>query len=144
MILYLDTSALVKLYVDEDGAGQARQGVQDAEVIATCELAYVEVRAGLARRHREGALKPADYRRSLRDLHADWPRFFLIAVSSELVKSAGDIAERHHLRAYDAIHLASGLAVQTQARESIIFACWDRNLTQAAAKAGLRLLPAER
>ncbi len=141
MILYFDASALVKLYVDEAGTRQARQGVRDAEVIATCEIAYVEVRAALARRHREGALKPMDYRRSLRDIHTDWPRFFLIAVTGQLVQSAGDIAEQHHLRAYDAIHLASGLAVQTQARESIIFACWDRSLAQAAAKAGLRPLP---
>ncbi len=141
MILYLDASALAKLYVDEDGARQARQGVQDAEVVATCEIAYVEVRAALARRHREGALKPTDYRRSLRDLHADWPRFFLIAVTGQVVQSAGDIAEQHHLRAYDAVHLASGLAVQTQARESVTFACWDRSLSQAAAKAGLHPFP---
>ena len=141
MILYLDASAMVKLYVDEDGARQARQGVQDAEVVATSEIAYVEIRAALARRHREGALKPTDYRRSLRDLHADLPRFFLIAVSSQLVRSAGDIAEKHHLRAYDAVHLASGLAVQTQAGESVSFACWDRSLAEAAAKAGLHRFP---
>jgi len=141
VILYLDASAMVKLYVDEDGARQARQGVQDAEVVATSEMAYVEIRAALARRHREGALKPADYRRSLRDLHADVPRFFLIAVSNQLVRSAGDIAERHHLRAYDAVHLASGLAIQTQAGESVSFACWDRSLAEAATKAGLHRFP---
>lgn len=39
MILYLAASALVKLYVDEEGAGQVRRGVQDAEIIATCEIA---------------------------------------------------------------------------------------------------------
>jgi len=85
VILYLGASALVKLYVDEEGVGQVRKGVQDAEIIATCEIAYIEVRAALARRHREGALKPADYRRALRNLRADWPRFFLITVSSQLV-----------------------------------------------------------
>jgi predicted nucleic acid-binding protein len=141
VILYLDTSALVKLYVDEEGAGQVRQRGQDAEIIATCEIAYVEVRAALARRHREGALKGADYRRALRNLGADWPRFFLITVSRQLVFSAGDIAERHHLRASDAVHLASGVAVQSQARESVTFACWDRSLAEAAAKAGLHNLP---
>lgn len=141
MILYLDTSALVKLYVDEEGAGQVREGVQDAEIIATSEIAYVEVRAALARRYREGALKSTDYRRALRNLRADWPRFFVITVSSQLVFTAGDIAERHHLRAYDAIHLASGMAFQSQARESVTFACWDRGLAGAAAKAGLHNLP---
>jgi predicted nucleic acid-binding protein len=39
VILYLDASALVKLYVEEEGARRIRQGVEDAEVIATCEIA---------------------------------------------------------------------------------------------------------
>jgi len=141
VILYLDASALVKLYVDEEAAGQVRQGVRDAEIIATCEIAYVEVRAALARRHREGALLPVDYRRAVRNLRADWPRLFLITVNSQLVLSAGDIAEQHHLRAYDAVHLASGVACQAQTRESVTFACWDRSLAEAAAKAGLHNLP---
>lgn len=141
MILYLDASALVKLYVDEDGASQARQGVRDAEVVTTCEIAYVEVRAALARRHRESALKPAEYRRVLRDFHTDWPQFFLITIGSALVRDAGAIAERYHLRAYDAVHLASGLAVQAQTEEVVTFACWDRVLAEVAVKAGLQPLP---
>ncbi len=141
MILYLDASALVKLYVDEDGAPQARQGVQGAEVVATCEIAYVEVRAALARRRREGSLKPAEYRRVLRDLHSDWPEFFLITVGSPLVRHAGTITERYRLRAYDAVHLAASLAVQAQTEETVTFACWDRALAEVAVKAGLQLFP---
>jgi uncharacterized protein with PIN domain len=66
VIPYLYASALVKLYVEEEGTRHIRQGVEDAEVIATCEIAYVEVRAALARRRREGAIKPPDYQRLLR------------------------------------------------------------------------------
>ncbi len=142
MILYLDASALVKLYVDEDGASQARQSVRDAEVVATCEIAYVEVRAALARRHREDSLKPAEYRRALRDLHTDWPQFFLITVGSSLVRDAGIITERYRLRAYDAVHLASSLAVQAQTKEAVTFACWDRALAEVAINAGLQPFPA--
>ena len=141
MILYLDTSALVKLYVDEDGTLQTRRGVGDAEVVSTSEIAYVELRAALARRYREGALKLAEHRRALRDLHRDWPQFFLIAVGSALVREAGALAEHYQLRAYDAVHLASSLAVQEQTEEVITFACWDRALAEVAVKAGLRTLP---
>lgn len=140
MILYLDTSALVKLYVDEEGAPQIRQGVRDAEVAATCEIAYVELRAALARRHRDGSLRPTEYRRAVRDLHADWPRFFLVTVGSTLVRDAGEISERYRLRAYDAVHLASSLAVQTQTKEAVTFACWDQTLMEAAVRAGLQLI----
>jgi len=141
LILYLDTSALVKLYVDEDGTLQARRGVGDAEVVSTSEIAYVELRAALARRYREGALKPAEHRRALRALHRDWPQFFLIAVGSALVREAGALAEYYRLRAYDAVHLASSLAVQAQTEEVVTFASWDRALAEVAVKAGLQPLP---
>jgi len=142
VILYLDASALVKLYVDEDGSRQALQASRDADVMATCEIAYVELRAALARRYRDGALRPTAYRRVARDLRADWPHFFLVAVTGQLVERAGAIAERHRLRAHDAVHLASGLAVHTRTGEPVTFACWDRGLAQAAARAGLHPLPA--
>src|SRR5207302_6827657 len=66
-----DTSALVKLYVDETGAPLVRQGVQGADAVATSEIAYVEIRAALARRRRDGALRAGDHRRLLRRLHTD-------------------------------------------------------------------------
>lgn len=56
MIVYLDTSALVKLYIDEAGAPIVRRAAREAELMATSEIAYVEMRAALARRHREGDL----------------------------------------------------------------------------------------
>jgi predicted nucleic acid-binding protein len=141
LILYLDSGALLKLYVDEEGASQARRAVGDADVISTFEIAYVELRAALARRYREGALKLAEYRRALRDLHRDWQEFFLIVVGSALVREAGALAERYRLRAYDAVHLASSLAIQAQTEEVVIFACWDRVLAEVAVKAGPHPLP---
>jgi len=140
VILYVDTSALVKLYVDEAGALLVRQGVQGAEVVATSEIAYVEIRAAVARRRREGALTAGDYKRLLRRLHTDWSEFLLIAVGSSLIRDAGAIAEQYRLRAYDAVHLAAGLVVQRQMEEPVTFACWDRVLAAAAAKAGMRSL----
>jgi predicted nucleic acid-binding protein len=140
MILYLDTSALVKLYVDEADAPRVRDAVSEAKLVGTSEIAYVELRSALARRHRDGSLDRADYRRTLRDVEADWPRLFLIAVSSSLARDAGDIAERHRLRAYDAIHLASGLVLQTGAEEPVTFACWDKALESSAVAAKLQVL----
>lgn len=87
-------------------------------------------------------LKPQTTGGSLRDLHVDWPRCFLISVSSQLVKTAGDVADHHRLRAYDAVHLATGLAIKTEAAEPVTFACWDRSLAYATRKAGLKPFPA--
>lgn len=140
MILYLDTSALVKLYVDEDDAMLVRDAVSDAQLVGTSEIAYVELRSALARRYREGAIDGAAYRRVVRDIDADWQQLFLIVVSSQLARNAGGIAETYRLRAYDAIHLASSLVLQTHAEEPVTFACWDKSLQTSAAAAKLHIL----
>ncbi len=56
MILYLDTSALVKLYSEEPGREKVQAAVEGARVIAVSEIGYVEARSALARKEREGAL----------------------------------------------------------------------------------------
>ncbi len=139
MNLYLDTSALVKLYVEEQGRAALVRAAGDAEVVATSMVAYVEARAAFARRRREGVLAPADYRRSVRDLGKDWSRYLRLEVTETLVLAAGRIAGRYRLRAYDAVHLASALLMQSQAGR-VIFACFDTGLNRAARRAGLSLL----
>lgn len=62
MICYLDTSALVKLYVHEQGSETVRKLVDAASVVATSKVAYPEARAALARGFREGLLAEKDYR----------------------------------------------------------------------------------
>lgn len=141
MNLYLDASALVKLYVEERGRTVVVKAVNEAEIVATSMVAYVEARAAFARRRREGVLAPADYRRSVRDLDGDWSRYLRFEVAEALVRAAGRLAERYRLRAYDAVHLASALVMRDQLGE-VNFACWDSGLNAAARRAGLTLLPA--
>jgi uncharacterized protein with PIN domain len=57
MILYLDTSALVKLYVEEPGSRAVRALLERAQVVSTSRVAYVEMWAGLARKLRQGELR---------------------------------------------------------------------------------------
>jgi uncharacterized protein with PIN domain len=59
-MLYLDTSVLVKIYVEEDGSITIREQVNNARFVATSMIAYVEARAAFARRRRERKLAPAD------------------------------------------------------------------------------------
>ena len=55
MTVYLDTSSLVKLFLEESGSDQVRALVADATAIATSVVAYAETRAALARRRRNGS-----------------------------------------------------------------------------------------
>jgi len=141
VILYLDTSSLVKLYVDEPGSADVRRLVDQAEIVTASVVAYPEARAALARRRRERSLTLAAHRRAKRAFEADWPRILALDVSSPLARSAGDLAERHRLRVFDALHLASFLRIAREfPAESVHFSSADGALNRAA----LRLVRSRR
>ncbi len=144
MKLYLDTSALVKLYVEEEGSSAVRQGVDQADLVVTSMLAYVEARAAFARRRHEGKFSLAEYRRMLLGFEADWEHYVILDVTDSLVRKAAHLAEAHRLRAYDAIHLASANIFRERLAEAVSFASWDTSLEAAAGREGFEILRARR
>ena len=142
MKLCLDTSALVKLYVEEEGSATVREAVAHAETVATTVIAYVEACAAFERRRREGRLSRADYRRTIRELQSDGDRYLLLEVTNELIRRAAALAAMHPLRAYDTMHLASAKELQERLQGPIFFACWDSNLSTSAKREGFILVPA--
>lgn len=137
MRLYLDTSALVKLYVEEQGSGLVREIVQQSETVATSAIAYVEARAAFARRRRERHLSSGDYRRVIQEFNTDWGHYILLEVTDSLIRRAAEFAESYALRAYDAIHVASAATLKERLSEQVLFASWDSNLLRAVRREGL-------
>lgn len=145
MNLYLDTSSLVKLYVLETGSDSVRALVDDAAVVSTSAIAYPETRAALARRRREKALTAVAYRAAKQAFEQDWPALLSVTVSDSLCREAGNLAERHRLRAYDSVHLASFLTIARSAGgEEVRFSSFDDRLTRAASAARRRIRAAVR
>jgi uncharacterized protein len=147
MTLYLDTSSLVKLYVDEVGSDEVRQDLSEASAGATSLLTYAEVRAALVRARRSGNITPAGFRSAKREFEADWSMFVVVPPSGALCRTAGDLAERYGLRGFDSIHLATFLHLANNDRSEVRFSSFDRELNQAATRAlraarrsGVRLL----
>jgi predicted nucleic acid-binding protein len=130
--LYLDTSALVKLYVEEEGSALVREAVEQAGTVATSAVAYAEARAAFARIRRERRLSLSDHRRVVRDFDADWQRYVSLEVTESLIRRAAELAESHALRAYDAIHLASARLLRERLKEPVVFSAWDSGLVEAA------------
>lgn len=117
MILYLDTSALVKLYDLEEGRDLVEQAVEEAAVLATSSVAYAEARASLARKWREEVFSEKELREAVAALDGDWRTFETFAVTENVARLAGDLAEGHSLRGFDAIHLATALLIRVAAAE---------------------------
>ncbi len=131
MILYLDTSALVKVYVEEAGTAAVVARVDEAEAVATVRVTYAEARAALARHRREGGLTSVALRRVVRELDREWDFYNVVDLSDPLVRQAGALAERHALRGYDAIQLAAALELRA-AGGDVVFLSFDARLNNAA------------
>jgi uncharacterized protein len=137
-IVYFDSSAFVKLVVEEDGSEVAATLWDGCDAAVSSRLAYPEVRAALAAAGRAHRLTPAEQRRG----EAMWEDFWAATRTVELTEiitaHAGHLASRHAMRGADAVHLASLLAVG--AAETLL-AVWDQNLRTGAEAAGVRLAP---
>ena len=136
MIVYLDTSSLVKLYVEEAGSDAVRRLVSEAEKIAASVIAYPEARSALARRRREGGLSASDHRSAGAAFESDWRRLVRVGVTETLCRAAAGLAERHALKALDSLHLASFLALRRRLpRQRVAFSSYDKRLNRAAGRA---------
>jgi predicted nucleic acid-binding protein len=137
MILYLDTSALVKLYVAEEGSETVRRAVEAADTVATSRVAYAEARAALAMASRLGRITEEERAAAAAVFRSDWPLFSVVNVSQSLVELAAELAEAKALRGFDAIHLASSVLLLQRTAEPVHFMAWDRPLVRAARDLGL-------
>lgn len=86
MILFCDTSALVKLYVREDGTDGMVEQAGRSDVLAVCRVAWVEFMSALARRAREQPQDAEALAEAHRRLIADWPHYLKIEVTQDLVE----------------------------------------------------------
>ena len=140
MILYMDTSSLVKLYVREDHSEAVRGWVQFTHVVATSRVAYPETVAALARRRREGDLDEAGFQLATTSFGNQWRDFAIMDLNETM---AGELAIEHALRGFDAIHLAAALELRRQVEDVIVtFSAFDTRLAQAAKAEGLQVLAA--
>src|SRR4051794_18658370 len=127
-LVYFDSSALVKLVVEELGTDLASELWDGCDAALSSRLAYPEVRAALMASHRNSELTA----NGLRAAEAAWEQFWAAVRPVELTPRvelrAGALAARRALRGADAVHLASALAVGSP---EVVVAVWDRQLHTA-------------
>jgi predicted nucleic acid-binding protein len=137
VILYCDSSALVKLYVVEPGSEEVRAAVEAAEAVATCRITWAEIHAALSRRAREAPQDAAAIETAKQAFAAEWLHYVVIEVSQSIVERAGEFADTFALRGYDAVQLAAAQLLAEASGEACAFACFDLRLAKAAKVLGL-------
>jgi uncharacterized protein len=133
LIVYLDTSSLVKLYIQENESPEVERLMIEASLVCTSVIAYAEARSAMARLCREGSLTAEEHSAAKVDLDRDWPHYLAVDVTPEVWRTAGDLAEKHALRGFDSLHLASFLHLsRVDLREPVQFSSFDGRLNSAA------------
>jgi len=141
---FVDTSALVKRYVDEKGSAWLR-AVFDADpppTIVIVHLAIVEIISAFTRRLREGTLTAVEYAQLQDSFRADClDEYEIVVAVGDIIDEAIRLLERHPLRAYDAVHLAAAVVVNRQLLANhlppLVFLSADDRLNHAARAEGL-------
>ena len=144
MSIFADSSALVKLYADEDGQEEIR-ALRDMII---GQIARVEVPAALWRKQRMGELAPEDAQILTAEFEADYfgteegaPRFAAVLITSEILEAAAGLCASHALRAYDGVQLSCAVAARAAEPGCTAVAAFDNSIRSAAAAAGFSLVP---
>lgn len=129
---YADSSVIVKRYYDEPGSDRVRDRWAQGERVFTSRVTYAEVHAALARKHRDGGLSRALFRRSMSAFEAEWSAYDQILVDGATQAEVRRLVRRYPLRGFDAIHLAAALWLRGEIGEPLEFWVADDRLAGAA------------
>jgi uncharacterized protein len=138
-LVYFDSSALVKLVVEEEGSDVASALWDGCDAALSSRVAYPEVCAALAAASRNHDIDEAGLTAAVREWEEFWAAVRPVELTREVELHAGGLASRRALRGADAVHLASALAIGAQ---DLVVAVWDRRLHEGAAAEQLRVAPA--
>jgi len=127
----------VKLLLVEAGSRTVGAVWDDADLRLSSSALYPESRAALASARRSRRIDGVQQRAAVAVLDALWPELGVLELTEPLARRAGELAEAHALRGYDAIHLASAAAVLDRGSVMVVA---DHRLARAAAAIGLEAL----
>jgi predicted nucleic acid-binding protein len=133
---YFDTSVLVKRYVEEEGAAQARARLRRHRFLSSAILP-LEAIAALRRRRAAGELAGHDHAAIVVRLRQERREWELVELTADVLARAERLAEEHDLRALDAVHVASALEFEAAIGGRIPFVTADRRQRDAAEQLGL-------
>lgn len=143
MTHYFDASALIKLYVSEPESDTVTDLARSEPAVITGAASIAEVPAALARAARIGRIDERSALLMTERFREDWHSSYAVfPLSTTTAEEAGDLAWKHGLRGYDAVHLACCLRAASLLDERMVMVTYDRELWMAARSEGLETIPA--
>jgi uncharacterized protein len=149
-MLYLDSSALVKRYVQEKGSKAVVSRFERGETIYTSVLSFAEVHAAICRKYREKKLSPNEKEKLVGEFQADWSfSLNILELTATTMLALPSLCAQYSLKASDAVHLSAAVwlkdAIRVRAKgfddsgNFVEFGVCDRQLGEAAFKCGFQV-----
>jgi predicted nucleic acid-binding protein len=151
-VLYLDSSALIKHYVQEKGSQTVGHKLRDEEKASrpafTSVLTFAEIEAALSRRAKDNSLAPSEYVRARTKFESDWVLGLSpIDLRPDVLAIVRGVVDQFVLKGADVVHLASAIWLRDMAglnvNEPVSFLTSDKQLAKAAAKSHLQVFNPE-
>lgn len=137
MIIYFDSSSIVKWFFDEPFEDLARNAKNRASIAITSLIAFPEVMSAFNRAWRDRRCRKKEMEIVCHEFERIWPDFKWITVNERLLQQAGRLIFKHNLKGFDAVHLASALELKAVSDGiDLFFSSFDRQLNYAARKEG--------
>lgn len=134
MMLFFDTSAFIKRYIDESGSAEIQNLCEQADDIGISMLLPVEAISTFARLKREKRVSLKQYGILKEELLADMRDITIIPLTPQIIKSAINSLENSPLKALDALQIGCALEYQPD-----FFVSCDSQQLSAAARVGLQV-----
>lgn len=141
MNLYLDSSAIVKRYIEEKGSDEVAEFFAEVATVGTSWISFAETSAAIARSDRLGNVSTEEATRAVETLREDWQYYSRVPVSSVLIERAGRIAWTRELKGYDAVQLASALVWSESVGGEVGLVTYDLELWRAIGEEKLKRYP---
>ncbi len=136
-MIYLDSSALVKRYVREQGTQKLATLTATGEAMVISRLAYPEILSAFMRKRRAGEIGRKSLENAIHMFEEDWGRFVLVEIHDELLPVVRSMAQRHALKGADVVHLSTAVWVRNAAKMPVTMVASDADLLAAARAEGL-------
>lgn len=117
MIIFLDTSAWIKYFIDEEGTPEFQKFIfeksnSEENTFSTSAVTYAEIYATLKRALNGNRITKEQHDQIKNEFEEQWENIDVPLVNKDLIENSGTLAEKYSLKGCDAFQLASALSMK--------------------------------
>ena len=140
MTIYYDSSALLKIYIEEEYSDSIRHFISKHQFNSISTLSFVEIHSVFSRLFNNSQISQDELSFLKASFNNDFKIFQQIPIDNRILKRAAELTYLTNLRTLDSIHLATIVYLKSSSNEELLFACFDKQLIESAISRGISIL----